>query len=111
MIHDISGITPDLRNEAKWLAGEGFLTIAPDLLSWGKELSCVRSIIRAVRAREGRAYTVPASVRPSRSAKLASKNATRRSPALRSSRASAAAIAVRLTSAPPGADVTSGGCG
>jgi carboxymethylenebutenolidase len=56
VIHDVVGMSRDLKNQADWLASNGYLTVAPDLFYWGKKLTCLRTIFHDAITRQGKTF-------------------------------------------------------
>ncbi len=53
VVHEIFGLTDDIRRQADRMAREGYLAFAPDLFTHGSRIRCVMKAFREVRARSG----------------------------------------------------------
>lgn len=50
VLHDANGMSTDVRNQARWLAGEGLLAAAPDLYRGGPKVRCMIRMMRDLMA-------------------------------------------------------------
>lgn len=57
VLHEVFGLTDDVRQHADRLAAAGYLAIAPDLYSAGGIRRCLRATFRALNRGEGPAFT------------------------------------------------------
>ena len=56
VIHDAGGLGKDTRRQADWLAGAGYLAIAPNLFYWGGMIRCLVAVFREIAAGKGRLF-------------------------------------------------------
>jgi carboxymethylenebutenolidase len=55
VIHEIFGLTDDIRAQADRFAAAGYLAVAPDLFAWGATARCLVATVRTMMTGRGRA--------------------------------------------------------
>src|SRR5437763_16561897 len=55
VIHEIFGLTDDIRAQADRFAAAGYLALAPDLFAWGATARCLVATVRTMMTGRGRA--------------------------------------------------------
>ncbi|MDQ1661870.1 MAG: carboxymethylenebutenolidase [Blastococcus sp.] len=53
VLHDLAGMSHDLRNQVDWLAEAGYLAVAPDLFRGNRRATCIFRMIRETMRRQG----------------------------------------------------------
>lgn len=56
VLHEIFGLTDDIRAQADRFAAQGYLALAPDLFAWGATPRCLVASFRAMAKGEGRLF-------------------------------------------------------
>lgn len=55
VLHEIFGLTDDIRRQADRFAANGYLALAPDLYAWGNTARCLTATLRTIFSGRGRA--------------------------------------------------------
>ena len=55
VLHEIFGLTDDIKKQADWFAANGYLALAPDLYDWGNSARCLTATLRTLFNGKGRA--------------------------------------------------------
>jgi carboxymethylenebutenolidase len=55
VLHEIFGLTDDIRRQADRFAERGYLALAPDLYAWGAKARCLAATLRSLGTGKGRA--------------------------------------------------------
>ncbi len=57
VLHDMAGMSRDLRSQTEWLAGAGYLAVAPDLFRGNRRAACIFTMLRETWGRRGDTFT------------------------------------------------------